>query len=29
LSMMETIVGVIGLILIGYLFATILWPEKF
>jgi K+-transporting ATPase KdpF subunit len=29
LAMMETVVGIIGLILIIYLFATIIWPEKF
>jgi K+-transporting ATPase KdpF subunit len=27
--MMETVVGIIGLILILYLVATIVWPEKF
>lgn len=27
--MMETVVGLIGLILILYLLATIVWPEKF
>jgi len=27
--MLDIVVGVVGILLIGYLFATILWPEKF
>jgi len=27
--MLDIVVGIVGLLLIGYLFATILWPEKF
>jgi len=27
--MLDIVVGVVGILLIGNLFATILWPEKF